>query len=117
MPMTGGFGSVSAYTIDATSGALTPVTGSPFKAGSGTTGVAVDPRGKFAYVSNYTSGNVSAYTINASTGALTQLAGSPFAAGRGSDGIAVDAKGKFVYLGNENSNNISAYTINVLAAR
>ena len=43
----------SAYTIDATSGALTPVAGSPFEAGSGTTGVAVDPRGKFAYVSNY----------------------------------------------------------------
>ena len=93
----GGYQGVSAYTINATSGALTPVAGSPFAAGW-PRGVAVDPKGKFAYVTNYYSDNVSAYTINASSGALTQLAGSPFAAGTNPDGIAVDAKGKFVYL-------------------
>ncbi len=43
---------VSAYTIDATSGALKPVAGSPFAAGSGPISIAVDPTGKFAYVAN-----------------------------------------------------------------
>ena len=41
-----GSGNVSAYTIDATNGALTPAAGSPFGAGSGPHGVAVDPTGK-----------------------------------------------------------------------
>ncbi len=54
---------VSAYTINATSGALTPVAGSPFGAPSGPINVAVDPKGKFVYVPNDASNSVSAYTI------------------------------------------------------
>ena len=65
---------VSAYKIK-TSGALTPVTGSPFGAGTQPAAVAVDPKGKFAYVANEDSNNVSAYSINASSGALTPVAG------------------------------------------
>ncbi len=80
---------VSAYTINATTGALAPVAGSPFAAGTNPVGVAVDPTGKFAYVGNYSSNNVSAYTINATTGALTPVPGSPFAAGNGPIGVAV----------------------------
>ena len=72
---------VSAYTIDATSGALTVVANSPFAAGTNPASVTVDPSGKFAYVANDGSNNVSAYTINAVTGALVQVTGSPFATG------------------------------------
>ena len=61
---------VSAYTINASSGALTPVKGSPFAAGSGPYGVAVGVSSKHAYVTNYGSANVSAYAINANSGAL-----------------------------------------------
>src|SRR5262249_48642698 len=43
---------VSGYTISATSGALTPVPGSPFAAKSRPVSVAVDPTGRFAYVTN-----------------------------------------------------------------
>jgi DNA-binding beta-propeller fold protein YncE len=60
---------------------LTPVAGSPFGAGTGPVGVAVDAKGKFVYEANAQSNNIYAYTIDASTGALTPLAGSPFAAG------------------------------------
>ena len=60
-------------------GALTPVPGSPFAAGSGPVSVAVDPTGKFAYVANVDGSNVSAYSIGAN-GALTPVPGSPFAA-------------------------------------
>jgi len=80
---------VSAYTIDATTGALTQITGSPFTAGTGPTSVAVDPSGKFAYAANATSNNVSAYTINATTGALTQITGSPFVAGTHPTSVAI----------------------------
>ena len=69
------FGSdnVSTYTIDATTGALKKVKGSPFAAGTTPYGVAVDPSGKFAYVANLGSNNVSAHTIDANSGALTPV--------------------------------------------
>jgi hypothetical protein len=79
----GGIGNVSAYTINATTGALTPVPSSPFAAEGAPSSVAVSPNGQFAYVTNnaLTSNDVSAYTINATTGALTPVPGSPIAAG------------------------------------
>jgi uncharacterized protein (TIGR03437 family) len=106
-------GNVSAYTINAGSGALTPIAGSPFPdAGLGPFGAAVDPTGKFLYVSNVLSGSVSAYTINANSGALTAVTGSPFPAGSQPEAVAVDPSGKFLYVANYFSNTISAYTIN-----
>jgi hypothetical protein len=79
---------VSAYTIDP-NGALTPAEGSPFKAGSGATGVSIDPIGRFAYVTNGGSDNVSVYAIDAGSGALAQVKGSPFKAGVGPNGAAI----------------------------
>src|SRR5712692_5008509 len=78
-----GSNNVSAYTIDSTTGVLSPVPGSPFAAGSEPLSVAVDPSGKFAYVvnGNVIPGSVSAYTIDSATGALSPITGSPFAAG------------------------------------
>jgi 6-phosphogluconolactonase len=117
-------GSVSAYTIDGTTGALSPAPGSPFAAGMVPFSVAVDPSGKFAYVANECGdvlcsvGNVSAYTINGTTGALSPVPGSPFAAGRAPFSVAVDPSGKFAYVANEcgdvlcSVGNVSAYTIN-----
>jgi 6-phosphogluconolactonase (cycloisomerase 2 family) len=78
----------TANTIDAISGALTPVNGSPFKAGDHPSGVAIDLTGEFAYVTNFGSDDVSAYAIRQS-GALTPVKGSPFAAGIGPEGAAV----------------------------
>src|SRR5437762_2088674 len=75
---------VSAFTINASTGALTPVAGSPFVAGTHPVSVTVDPSGKFAYVANFSSNNVSAFMIDAASGALTAVAGSPFAAGTAS---------------------------------
>ncbi len=104
-------GNVSAYTIDSTTGALSPVPGSPFAAGSTPIAVAVDPSGKFAYVANANSTNVSAYTINNTTGALSPVPGSPFAAGAAPRSVAVDPSGKFVYVAVNGPSNVSAYTI------
>ncbi|MBI1747643.1 MAG: beta-propeller fold lactonase family protein, partial [Acidobacteria bacterium] len=67
--------------IIGTTGALRPVDGSPFPAGTNPESVTVDPTGQFAYVANAGANNVSAYTIDPDTGALTQIAGSPFPAG------------------------------------
>ena len=59
------------YTIDATTGALTSM--GTIAAGTDPVSVAVDPSGKFAYVTNSGSNDVSMYSIG-STGTLTLIA-------------------------------------------
>lgn len=101
---------VSAYSIGS-NGALIPVPGSPFAAGSIPFSVAVDTTGSFAYVANYFNDNtLSAYRIG-SNGALTPVPGSPFAAKGGPFSVVVDPIGKFVYVANFGGNNVSGYSI------
>jgi Lactonase, 7-bladed beta-propeller len=106
-----GDNNVSGYTINPATGALTPISGSAFAAGTNPGSVAVDPSGKFAYVVNETDNNVSGYTIDPSTGALTPITGSLFAAGTNPFSVAVDPNGKFAYVANEMDNTVSGYTI------
>jgi 6-phosphogluconolactonase (cycloisomerase 2 family) len=108
-----GSGNVSAYSTSS-SGALTPVSGSPFPGEPDAFAIAVAPSGKFVYVANAnsTSNNISGYTINSATGALTAMSGSPFQAGNDTRAVAVDPTGKFLYAANATSNDVSAYTIN-----
>jgi len=103
--------------INTKSGDLTQLKGSPFAAGSNPTGVAIDPAGEFAYVTNHGSNNVSAYAVNPSTGALTQVQGSPFAAGDNPAAVAIDPTGKFAYVANAGAGvshrgNASAFAVN-----
>jgi 6-phosphogluconolactonase (cycloisomerase 2 family) len=104
--------SVSMYTINATTGALTSI--GSIAAGGIPDSVVVHPSGKFAYVGTtgdtFTSaGNVSMYTIDATTGALASIG--TIAAGIGSNSVAVDPAGKFAYVTNAASNDVSMYTI------
>jgi len=73
----GGDNTISVYTIDQTTGALTA--GTPVAAGSDTYSVTVDPSGRFAYAPSEGSNTISVYTIDQTTGALT--AGTPVTAG------------------------------------
>jgi 6-phosphogluconolactonase len=104
-------GNIYGYTINPSTGALTPIAGSPFAAGSAPWSMAVDPSGRFAYVPNSSGNNVSGYTIDPTTGALTPIVGSPFAAGLGAISVAVDPTGQFVYVANGSSDNVSGYSI------
>ncbi len=120
-----GSGSVSAYTVDAASGALAPVAGSPFAAGTDPHALAVDPSGRFVYVANHGSDSVSVYAIDTASGALARLDadGDPgngaqdFAAGDGPAGVTVDATGSFLYVPNRNSDTTSAYRIDAITGR
>lgn len=108
----GGSSNISGFSIDAASGALTSIAGSPFPAGNVPYSVTVDPSGKFAYVANQGDGSVSAFAINTTSGALTTVSGSPFAAGSFPQSVTVDPSDRFVYVTNGNAGNVSAYTIN-----
>jgi len=106
-----GYGNISAYTIDQTTGALTPIAGSPFSAGQWPYSLAVDPTGHFAYVANAGSGDVYAFSIDNQTGALTQI-GSPLSAGTRPLSVVVDPWSQYVYTANTGSSNVSAFVIN-----
>jgi len=106
--------------MNATTGALTAVAGSPFDAvQQDPISIAVDPTGKFAFVATYW-GDISAYKINASTGALTLVAGSPFnhSANQGDQegfhDLAVAPSGKFLYTTRSTStgSSVLAFAIN-----
>ncbi len=74
-----GVGGVRALSISS-SGALTELSGSPYKTASGAYSVLVDSTGSYVYVANRTQGTISAFLLS-TTGALTTISGSPFATG------------------------------------
>ncbi|HET7777316.1 MAG TPA: beta-propeller fold lactonase family protein, partial [Rudaea sp.] len=78
-------------TIDPATGALAAIPGSPFAAAANPYAVAVDPTGRFAYVTNRGSNNISAFIIDPVTGGLAAIPGSPFAAGANPLSISVVA--------------------------
>jgi 6-phosphogluconolactonase (cycloisomerase 2 family) len=70
-------GDVSGYTINAATGALTAMAGSPFLPGSGAATMAFAPSGEFGYVTAFGS-PITAFTINPTTGVPSPINGSPF---------------------------------------
>src|ERR1700681_310493 len=99
-------GDISAFSVDAGSGALTAIPGSPFPAGGvnatgigaqGPVGVAVDPMGKVVSVSNGGFGNIVTLNINVSSGVLTGFPVRPPFIDVGAAALVVSPTGKFVY--------------------
>lgn len=92
-------GGVAVFTIG-TNGILTPVTGTPFAAGSGTFSVVLDPTGTYAYAANRTDGTISGYTIvpGATASALTlkPLSGSPYLSGSVVQSLGIDKTGNYL---------------------
>ena len=88
---------ITVFSLDLDTGALTPVPGSPFAAGSQPLDVATDGFGRFLYVANNLSNSVSAFSINRSTGALTPIAGSPYSMGSFLSRVKGDPLGRFLY--------------------
>jgi 6-phosphogluconolactonase (cycloisomerase 2 family) len=111
-------GGVAMYTINATTGALTPIgaIGGNCPGLCVPLSVTVDPSGKFAYVPNgdgIVPNSVAMYAINATTGALTSI-GETAVEGF-ADSMAVDPSGKFAYVATESgtgAGSVLTYTIN-----
>ncbi|MBI3478157.1 MAG: beta-propeller fold lactonase family protein [Acidobacteria bacterium] len=94
---------VSGFSIDSSTGALTPVPGSPFSVSlhADLAGFAIHPSGKYLYVSTAKSANgILAWSVDTATGALSPLTESPFAPGTSPVGIAINPSGKFLYSAN-----------------
>jgi 6-phosphogluconolactonase len=92
-------GNVFAYSLDASTGALTAAPGSPFPTGKSPKAIAFDPGGNFAYVANYASQDLSIYAIDRTTGALVSKgSGPPVCNGGFPKSITVDPRGTFVFV-------------------
>jgi 6-phosphogluconolactonase len=103
---------ISVYAVDPTTGALSPVPGSPFATGATPKSVAVDATGQYVLVANSGSSNISVYSINTTNGFLTPVAGSPFLTGTRPTGVTVDAVSNVIYVPESASDTIAEYSIN-----
>ena len=101
---------ISAYSINAFTGALTQVQSYPFPVGIGVSDLAVDASGRFLYA--VAAGSIFAYTINSSDGSLTPVPGSPFAGPPSGTNLAVDPADRFIFISSYPVNSVAAYTIN-----
>jgi 6-phosphogluconolactonase len=108
---------VDAYSINPSSGGLTPVTGSPFPEGGtppGAGGLSNIPPGDFyLYATDLNAGAVDGFTFDSASGVLKPIPGSPFPAGNSPIQAAQDYFGKFLYVSdlNDSAGGISAFTI------
>lgn len=98
---------VGVYDI-ALGGALTPVAGSPFSAGSNAHGGALRPDGAFYYVANLGS-SIGAYAVGGG-GALTPLAGSPFAFA--ASDLAMTPDGAFLLASSSSAGKLGVFAVN-----
>jgi 6-phosphogluconolactonase (cycloisomerase 2 family) len=75
---------VSAFTINSATGALTSVSGSPFFVGATAIpgSLAIHPTGKYLYAASTNApGTIYGFAIDQTTGALSAISGSPFIVG------------------------------------
>jgi 6-phosphogluconolactonase (cycloisomerase 2 family) len=104
-------GTVAAYNIDAGTGALTPIAGSPF-ASAGASGLTFDQSGSFLYVTNASSNAINAYAIDKTTGVLTAISGSPFSSDLSPYTVIAEPSGRFLYVvSNTSSSTVTAFGI------
>lgn len=101
-------GSISIFSIDAGSGALTQV-GSPIPANPNPAQILFTHSGKFVYVTNPGIGMVTGFTF--SNGVLTPVPNTPVFSGAQASGLAVDGSDKFLYVANPAANNPGLATI------
>ncbi len=108
----GGDDTISSYSIDPTTGALTAI-GMPVATGTSPYMIKGSPNLKHLYVVNQISNNVSAYAVDTTSGALTPVPGSPFAAGTNPVALAFTPSGAYLYVVNKGSDNLAAYAVDV----
>lgn len=98
-----GDATVQGFSIDRSTGALTPIPGNPVTVAGGVgtaDGAWSDPLGRFLFVGSEGFADIWVFQIDPTTGALIATAGSPFTTGLSSaDIMTVDASGKFLYVG------------------
>ncbi|HLI76642.1 MAG TPA: beta-propeller fold lactonase family protein [Acidobacteriaceae bacterium] len=110
---------ISMYTVNPSTGVLTPTTPATVPTGFFPQEIAVDPLGRFVYTANSDDSSVSMFTINQTNGVLTPTA--PAAVSTMLPGqlvsepgfLTVDPTGKFLYVGTSNSDGATVLMFNI----
>lgn len=109
---------IGGFTVDANTGSLATITGSPFSA-SNPYGIGIDPSSRFFYAADYYTG-FRAYSVDSATGALTELADSPFGTELGPTApiaLSIDPAGRLLYVLNSAGASISGYSLDPLTGK
>jgi 6-phosphogluconolactonase len=112
-------GDISVYSINAGSGLLTEVAGSPFPANANPTNILFTHSGNFVYVTNPGIGMVTGFAFCPpqatqpacadATGVLTVLPGTPVFSGDGAAALTIDATDSYLYVANPEASNLPPY--------
>lgn len=110
-----GSDNVSGYSINATSGTLATIPGSPFSNVSGPSAMAVSSNGLFAYVANRRTNNVTAFRVS-TEGALilvppTPTNLNPAAVDAAPAALAISSDTKHLYVANNGNDTVTAFNI------
>jgi 6-phosphogluconolactonase (cycloisomerase 2 family) len=107
---------IAAFSINAGSGALTALTGSPFPASSTeSAGMVADPAGKFLFLSAANDAQVLVFAINQTDGTLTSVGSFPTGSFAGE--ATTDGLGKYLYVTESNlGTQVSVYAIGATGA-
>jgi len=108
-----GSGTIAAFRINPTTGALSHVPGSPFLADGAPGGdyaLATSPDNKFLFATCDCTTDIHVYSI-ANTGILTEIEGSPFQTGANSDGLKVTSNSKFLLVAEGSLTAVGVYSI------
>lgn len=117
--VTSGSTTVSIYQVNATTGAFTQITGSPFTIGGSSNAAAYSPLiyGQlFLAVTDIANSAVRIFQVNLNTGAITAVSGSPFSTGTTPQVVAFSpllTNGMlFLAVANATSNSLSVFQVN-----
>lgn len=91
-------GSISGYSVDPQTGALTPLSGFPLTVGVNPVYVTHDSQNRFLFVSDIAAEVLHVYAIDSTTGALHEISPSPYNTMIESEIVVVDPSATHVYL-------------------
>jgi 6-phosphogluconolactonase len=103
--------SILGFSVDSTTGALLPLSGSPFPLSvSGQITSAGSYLGSYLYVTSGAS--IVGYASDTATGALTALPGFPLSVGANAYSVSIDPTNQFLYVANDGAANVSGFRMN-----
>ncbi len=109
----GGIGtSISGYSVDTTTGALTPLNGFPLQTGNEFLALTRDPQNRFLLAADVSLNQLDVFDIDSTSGALTRFSIALTSTSlRQPIALAIDSTGTHVYMVGQASNTVGAYTL------
>jgi len=108
-----GANKITGFSINAVTGALSPIANSPFPAGMGPFHLSIDASGRFAYATNRLSDDINVYSIDQSSGALLENVASKvtLVPGASPGMLSLHPSGRFAYVTNTGTGTVAAFTV------